>query len=194
MSKSFNISGVISGVTFTSGKYKKTNAVNDGRHSQVEAINDGKDHKLDRIINKFKSGKKLTSGELAYLAEKAPDIYSKVIRVMKQREVIEQRLENVRTKEEAAKIVMEEMQSVSSGGDDEFVKTAMLNHIMDAYNKHLASAGSGGKTEESPAMMNEEALALYNLNKQSDPEDFFNHRNQYLLKNRKDKPDSLSLF
>jgi hypothetical protein len=136
MANSFTIGSVVPGVATTFGKYKK-----------VEALSEGKDHKLERIINKFRAGQKLTGGELSYLAENAPDIYNKVLRVMMRREQLERRLEQARTAEEAAKIVAEEMQAIAGiGGEDDFEKTATLNHLRDAYNKHL-SGGSFNGTE-----------------------------------------------
>lgn len=114
-----------------------------GRSSPAESVKSGKDLKLQRIINKFKSGKKLTSGELSYLAKAAPDIYQKVLRIMQRREQLEKRLEEASSKEEVQAIMMQEMQSVENfcaNSDDDFEKTALVNQMMDAYGKMTQSA------------------------------------------------------
>jgi hypothetical protein len=179
MIKSFTIGATAIdniGVFGTSGKFQKANP--------ISPIDDGKDHKLERIINKFKSGKKLSSGELSYLAQKSPEMYNKVVRIMKQREMLEQRLEKAQSKEEAAEIIRQEMQAISSNGADEFEKTALLNHTMDAYSKYMAGGSSSASDDLDVSM------ELFHLNKQSDPEHFFNRRELHHSK-RKNKQKNL---
>ncbi len=114
-----------------------------GGSGQVQQVGSGKDLKLQRIINKFKAGKKLTSGELTYLAEKAPEMYQKVLRIMQKREQLEKRLEEADSKEEVQSIMMQEMQSIENfcaSSDDDFEKTALVNQMMDAYGKAVQSS------------------------------------------------------
>jgi hypothetical protein len=140
MSNSFAINSAFSGAAYAVGKYAKP-----------EPIGKAQDFKLSRIINKFKSGKKLTGGELAYLSANAPEIYSKVVRIMRQRQILEQRLAMARSDEEVAQILMNEMQSIekmSVDPGDDFEKTARLNQTMNAYKNYLASKNNNGSEEE----------------------------------------------
>lgn len=112
------------------------------RSSKTEAVGSRKDFKLERIITKFRTGKKLTSGELSYLAEKAPEIYQKVLRIMQRREQLEKRLEQAGSKEEVQMIMMEEMQSAvafCNNSDDDFEKESLVNQLMDAYNEAVGA-------------------------------------------------------
>ena len=61
--------------------------------------------KLRKIVTKFKMGKKLRGSELSFLARVAPELYIKVVKIVKQRKAMEIRLKNAKSKEEAADIV-----------------------------------------------------------------------------------------
>lgn len=114
------------------------------RGSKVNQVSEGTNFKLQRILNKFRAGKKLSSGELSYLAANAPDIYQKVIRIMQRREQLEKRLEMAESKEEVQMIMMEEMQSAEkfcANNDDDFETTAMINQLMNAYYEKTKSPG-----------------------------------------------------
>lgn len=110
---------------------KKNKAIN------IEEVenNTGKDYKLENILNKFKSGKKLTAGELEYLSRNAPDMYRKITAVMKRREQLEARLDAAESEEETAQIISEEMTAVQSITDD-FEKQASAGQLQDAISKH----------------------------------------------------------
>lgn len=110
-----------------------------------KAASSTKDYKLERILTKFRSGKKLTSGELSYVARENPNLYQKILRVLTRREMVEKRLEAAKTKEEEEQIMAQEMKSVEHI-EDAFEKEATVNHLMDAWHEHISS----GATREKP--------------------------------------------
>lgn len=100
----------------------------------------GADLKLQRIINKFKSGKKLSSKEMVYLSEKAPELYQKVLRITQEREQLEREMQAAESKEEVAKIVSQKMGSIEKmSGGDEFEETSRANQYSDAYSAYIAT-------------------------------------------------------
>ncbi|MDR2889132.1 MAG: hypothetical protein LBV33_04740 [Lachnospiraceae bacterium] len=122
---------------------------------QIKRAGADKDFKLERIIAKFRSGKKLTSGELAYLSKKLPAMYQKVVGIIERREQLEKRLAQAETKEEAQEIMMNEMQSVATAcanSDDDFERESMVNQMIDAYNVAVGKEDykEKPKTEQQP--------------------------------------------
>lgn len=105
-----------------------------------------KDYKLERIIKKFRMGKKLTPGELSYVARKAPDMYQKIVAVMQRREQLEKRLAAA-TEEEAAQIISQEMGSIENILDD-FEKEATANQLREAYKEYLSNKPLDAKEDE----------------------------------------------
>jgi hypothetical protein len=129
--------------------------------------------------------------------------------------MLERRLESARTKEEAAQIVMQEMQSIAKISDaDEFEKTARLNHTMDAYRKHMTGKSSedtisliSGEMPELSSFLNPNAsnpeevdsaifsenneayssFEHFHLNKQPHPDQFFDQRHHYHHNNQKEQ-------
>lgn len=106
---------------------------------------EGKDIKLERILSKFKAGKKLSGDELSYVAKKSPETWQKILRVMQRREQVEKRLENAKTKEESQEIMTQEMKSVENV-EDPFEKEATVNHLREAYSEHVTK----GNYKEKP--------------------------------------------
>lgn len=115
--------------------------------------------KLQKIINKFKSGKKLTIEELEYLKQYAPDIYQKVIAIMHQRETIEQKLKSADTKEEVeqvkSQVMVMEAGCVDKG--DDFTKEALTNQLNHAI-KETESDKSVPKDLNSEENMEQEKV------------------------------------
>ena len=105
-----------------------------------------KDYKLERILRKFRSGKKLTPGELSYVARKAPEMYQKIVSVLQRREQLEKRLETA-TKEEAAKIMSEQMGSIENIVDD-FEKEATANHLREVFNEFFSTKSPDSEEDE----------------------------------------------
>lgn len=127
-------------ITSSSNKNSKASVVTRIHESEK------KDYKLERILNKFRSGKKLTAGELSYVARKAPEMYQKIVSVMQRREQLERRLESA-TKEEAAKIMSEEMGSLENIIDD-FEKEATANQLREAFNEYFSSQSPDNEDDE----------------------------------------------
>lgn len=115
----------------------KTTAAGTKDSSAVSNTSSNSDSKLNRILNKFRAGHKLTPAELQYLEEKAPEIYQKVVQIQKQREQLEQEIKNADSKEEAQEIVTDKisicMKLCDSG--DSFSQDAITNQFHDALAK-----------------------------------------------------------
>lgn len=160
-------------------------AIGTGRFSKVEGTKSDKDIKLERIVNKFKAGKKLTSGELSYLAKKNPAIYEKVLRIMRKREQLEARLEQAATKEEAQQIMMQEMQSIEkfcANSDDDFEKTALVSQMMDAYGEVTKSEAYHEKPDSNAELNEQKRKRLEDKTGQDEIEEL--HRRQKKKKKR----------
>lgn len=115
---------------------KKTTASGTKNSSAVSNTNSKSDSKLNRILNKFRAGRKLTPAELQYLEEKAPEMYQKVVQIQKQREQLEQEVKNADSKEEAQEIVSDKISMCMKlcEGDD-FSQDAIRNQFNDALTK-----------------------------------------------------------
>ncbi|MCL2283244.1 MAG: hypothetical protein FWC26_08000 [Fibromonadales bacterium] len=59
---------------------------------------------LDRIVGKMKTGKRLSHDEMEYLRKHAPGLYTKAVKIEKEREELRQALRNCKTKEEAKRV------------------------------------------------------------------------------------------
>lgn len=95
------------------------------------------DEKLARIINRFKAGKKLTNHDLSYLAQKSPEHYQKVVRVMKERERLEGRLKNARHKVEVDNVSIQALNRINAlRVQDNFLNTARTNQYKSAQNEY----------------------------------------------------------
>ncbi|MDD2971786.1 MAG: hypothetical protein PHE02_06615 [Lachnospiraceae bacterium] len=97
----------------------------------------GKTEKLQKILNKFRSGKKLTAEELEYLRQYAPEMYQKVIQIQQQREAIEQEMKSARTKEEAEQVLSQVTTMISGQKGDEFTQEAMSSQLTDAVKEGM---------------------------------------------------------
>lgn len=70
--------------------------------------------KLKLIKSKMARGKKLSDAELEYLRQNASQLYAKAVRITRDREELERRLKNCRTKEEARQVQRSFLSSASS--------------------------------------------------------------------------------
>ncbi len=103
--------------------------------------------KFENLINKFKSGNKLTRAELEYLAKKSPELYQKAIRILEERKVLEERLRTARTKEGTTEIITISMAGVQKSSGDEFEVTAKANHLSKAYAAYLTGKEEKAESE-----------------------------------------------
>lgn len=96
--------------------------------------------KLKKIIAKFKMGKKLRGSELSFLAKADPELYVKVVKIVKQRKAMEIRLKNAKSKEEAADIVSGAMRNaLNNQAMEEFEKISLANQLREAYKEFMES-------------------------------------------------------
>lgn len=86
--------------------------------SQTGKDKDPDADKLQEILNKAKSGKKLTQEELDFLREKSPDNYRKIVAAMQQREMLRQQMEAAKSRMEAEQIYMSHMSAAQSTKDE----------------------------------------------------------------------------
>lgn len=102
-----------------------------------------KDTKAESIMNKFRSGKKLSPDELSYLAASNPEYYKEVVKVMQEREALERQMKAAKTKEQVANVYMNALNAASvkaeNGASAEEI-TAELNQLSNAKQEYVQSA------------------------------------------------------
>ncbi|MCL2754225.1 MAG: hypothetical protein FWD35_00710 [Oscillospiraceae bacterium] len=99
--------------------------------------------RLAAIINTFRSGKRLTSGEMGFLRKHAPDAYGEATRILRQREFMEKQMRSARTKQEVDTIRTVSLTAVAgrreiSSGNAE-TRLAQVNHMANAYHEYSAT-------------------------------------------------------
>jgi len=100
--------------------------------------NDNSQEKLQKILSKFRAGKKLTPEELEYLRQYAPEMYQKVIKIQQQREEVEQQLQAAQTKEQVQQIVSQVTTMIAGAAKgDEFTKEAMSSQLTEALSQGM---------------------------------------------------------
>lgn len=104
----------------------------------------------NKILQKMKTGKRLTSEELDYLRLHNPDLYRSAMRVEKARESLRTRLSNCKSKEEVQQVIsgqMEMLQAMKNDKDIEYM-TAMVKREVESFKKSSAYARLPLKREE----------------------------------------------
>ena len=89
------------------------------------------DPKAQRLIEKFKSGKKLTREELAYVRKKAPGMRDVIDRIMREREMIEMSMRQAPSKTDVQLVVYRASKQIEKDPNAE---------IRELRGKHLADA------------------------------------------------------
>lgn len=94
----------------------KKNLQNGGikKSSKPESQDLADTQRMGSIMSKLKSGQRLSPGELKYLAEKAPQLYEKAVKVTKERDEYAKKLKECKTKEEVESLHMEELTSFAA--------------------------------------------------------------------------------
>lgn len=88
-----------------------------------------------KIMQKLRSGKKLTAEEMNYLRAKNPQLYAQAARVQAMRENLKNQLENCKSKEEAEKVYGN---SISMVNNDDPMKEAIVaayDDVMKEFKK-----------------------------------------------------------
>ncbi|SFR81074.1 hypothetical protein [Anaeromicropila populeti] len=88
-----------------------------------------KEKKCQRIMAKVKSGKRLTSNELAFLQQYYPELYIQAKKYMAEKEAFESRLKQARTKEEVNNLITYELQKCSQSAADPESK---MNSVLES--------------------------------------------------------------
>lgn len=90
-----------------------------------------KQQQLQRVLQKLKNGDKLTGEELSFIQRYYPEMYARVMRVQAQRQQLENSLKQAKSKEEAARIYNDAMNSIAKEDPDR-------GAIQAAYSKAYA--------------------------------------------------------
>lgn len=86
-----------------------------------------------KIFQKLKQGKRLSSAEMNYLQIHNPTMYQKALRVQNAKERLQTRLEHCRSKEEANDVIAMEMSAVSDKDPDREYMLAGLQETVKEY-------------------------------------------------------------
>ena len=86
-----------------------------------------------KIFQKLKQGKRLSSAEMNYLQIHNPTMYQKALRVQNAKERLQTRLEHCRSKEEANDVIAMEMSAVSDKDPDREYMLAGLQETAKEY-------------------------------------------------------------
>ena len=96
-------------------------------------VTDNVSRETQRILLKFRSGKKLSPAELEHLRQTSPQSYQKIRQMQMDRERLEAQLRAAKTQEEADRIYMNTLDSVSDSNECPEDKETRMNQYADAY-------------------------------------------------------------
>lgn len=103
-----------------------------------------------KIMQKLKTGRRLTSDELEYLRLHNPDLYKSAVRVEVSRKALREKLSNCKSKEEVQQVVwnqMETLRAMEKDPDIEYM-SAMVKKEIDDFKKSSEYARLPLKKEE----------------------------------------------
>lgn len=103
-----------------------------------------------KIMQKLKTGKRLSSEELDYLRIHNPDLYRTAIRVENARKAFRTRLSNCKSKEEAQQVIsgqMEVLKTMKDDPDQEYM-TEMVKQEIETFKRSSAYAKLPATREE----------------------------------------------
>lgn len=109
--------------------------------SPQTAQKENQSRETNRIMMKFRSGKKLTYAELEHLWQAAPDAYKKIRQIQSDRERLEAQLKAAKSSEDADKIYICAMDSVTSSSESAEDKELRMNQYRDAYYESRKNSG-----------------------------------------------------
>lgn len=102
-----------------------------------------KQRQLQRILQKLENGDKLTPQELSLIQRYCPEMYAKAMRIQAQRQQLENRLKQAKSKEEATNIYHDALNSISKEDPDK-------KALMAAYDKVYAEFKKTAKYQNLP--------------------------------------------
>ncbi len=112
----------------------------------MAGVKDEKNENLTAIINKMQAGGKLSSAELDYLRENAPQIYESAMAALREQKQYEEELARCETKEDARTLHMgklSQLLSSLSGGSDAWSILARLTAFSETYGDFVNTAEYG---------------------------------------------------
>ncbi|MEO4053959.1 hypothetical protein [Solibacillus sp. CAU 1738] len=92
--------------------------------------------KAERILNKFNSGKKLSSEELSYLIKYAPASVERVLRITAEREQTEMMMRASKTKTGVQFIAMQAANTIEKSSENVQDQQAQMSHLQDAKTEY----------------------------------------------------------
>lgn len=93
------------------------------------------DPKAQRLIEKFKNGKKLTSDEMAYIRKNAPGMVDYIDRIMREREIIELGMKMAPSKTEVQMVVIRAAKQIEKHPNPE-EREIRAKHLADAKHEY----------------------------------------------------------
>ena len=104
----------------------------------------------ERIMLKFRSGKKLSVEEMEHLKSQSPELYKKVQQMQADRERLEAALRAAETQEQADAVYMSTMENVISSDECPEDREIRVNQYNDAYleDRKRRAEGKDGEGEE----------------------------------------------
>lgn len=90
---------------------------------------------MNRIMAKLKSGKKLTAEELDYLKLHNPQLYMTAMRVQHKKEILQQRLKNCKSKQEAQDVIDSAIGSITKEDPDKEYLIAGIREVEKEFKK-----------------------------------------------------------
>ena len=104
--------------------------------NDVEKMSEEDRAKMDaRIMEKLKSGNKLSQKELDYLRRTNPIMYAHAMRIQRMAEAIEEQLKHAKSKEEADSIISASLSGISKNDPDREYIYAAVNRISTEFHK-----------------------------------------------------------
>jgi hypothetical protein len=89
----------------------------------------------DKLNKKIKNGEELTSSELSYIRRTNPTLYIHVKRVQMQRELLEKKLENCKSKKEVDEAYSQAITGISKEDPDREALTNAYNNVTTEFKK-----------------------------------------------------------
>lgn len=89
----------------------------------------------ERIIEKIRSGAKLSQSELNYIRMKNPEAYARAVRMQLKREMLENKLKNCKTKEEVEDVSCMELGSIGKKDPDQECMINTIKRVITEFKK-----------------------------------------------------------
>lgn len=105
------------------------------------------------IYAKYKTGKKLSTREMSYLARTNPELYMHARRIQLMRNVLEEKLKHCHSKQQADKLIEEAHSMVNDNDPDKQILHAAYDDVMHEFKKSGRYGQLPDKTDEDEGMV-----------------------------------------